>query len=103
VEDSMKIDAHKTPENRGKGRGAQHVQESGAAAPRDEAAEGGTTRSSGKVNISLRSKELSEIIAVISRLPDVRETRVAELKRQVEAGIYIIDTRRVAEKMWEEL
>ncbi len=48
---------------------------------------------------SNKSKEIADIMAAINRLPDVRETRVQEIKRIIEAGMYTVDPCKIAEKM----
>jgi flagellar biosynthesis anti-sigma factor FlgM len=52
-----------------------------------------------KVDVSDKSKEIATIMAKINHLSDVRECRIEEIKQSIEAGMYTIDPRRIAEKM----
>ena len=51
------------------------------------------------VNLSQASKEAQRIREIILSEPDVREEKVAELKRQIESGEYKIDHDAVADKL----
>jgi flagellar biosynthesis anti-sigma factor FlgM len=43
--------------------------------------------------------EMSKYKETVKALPDVRQERIAELKRQIEAGEYHVDSRKIAEKI----
>lgn len=49
--------------------------------------------------ISDRAKEFAKAHAVASAAPDVREDRIAELKKRIASGEYKVDSEKVAEKM----
>ena len=51
------------------------------------------------VNLSQASKEAQRIKEIISSEPDVREEKVAELKRKIESGEYKVDHDAVADKL----
>ncbi|MEE9612695.1 MAG: flagellar biosynthesis anti-sigma factor FlgM [Desulfatiglandales bacterium] len=51
------------------------------------------------VNLSQASKEAQRIEEIILSEPDVREEKVAELKRKIESGEYEIDHDAVADKL----
>jgi negative regulator of flagellin synthesis FlgM len=49
--------------------------------------------------ISSRAKDFAKAHAIASATPDVREDRIAELKRRIASGEYQVDSDKVAEKM----
>lgn len=51
------------------------------------------------VNLSTASKEAQTAREVIASEPDVREDKVAELKKRIESGNYTVDNKAVADKM----
>lgn len=46
-----------------------------------------------------RQQELKRLQELVKGLPDVREGRVAELRKAIQAGTYHVDSAQVAEKM----
>ena len=42
------------------------------------------------------------ILQIVQETPDVRQDKVAKLRKQVEQGCYNVDAERVAERMLEE-
>lgn len=55
-----------------------------------------------KAEISDKAKDFAKAHAVATATPDVREDRIAELKKRIAAGDYKVDTDKVAEKMMGE-
>ena len=53
------------------------------------------------VNLSTASKEAQTAKEIIASEPDVREDKVAELKKEIESGNYNIDNKAVADKIVE--
>ena len=51
------------------------------------------------VNLSTASKEAQTAKEVIASEPDVREDKVAELKKRIESGNYPVDNKAVADKI----
>jgi negative regulator of flagellin synthesis FlgM len=51
------------------------------------------------VHISQTSKEAQLAEEVISSTPEVRTDKVAEIKRSIESGNYVIDHEKVADKL----
>jgi len=51
------------------------------------------------VNISTASKEAQTAREIIASEPDVREDKVAELRKRIESGNYTIDNKAVADKI----
>ena len=48
------------------------------------------------VSLSSRSRELHGALAQAKAAPDVREDKVAEARRKLESGTYVIDPTRIA-------
>ncbi len=55
-----------------------------------------------KSEISSAGKEFAKAHAVASATPDVREDRIAELKKRIAAGDYKVDADAIADKMINE-
>jgi negative regulator of flagellin synthesis FlgM len=55
-----------------------------------------------KTEISGRAKEMAKAMEVASSTPDVREDKIAELKRRISAGKYNVDADAIADKMVDE-
>ena len=51
------------------------------------------------VNLSTASKEAQTAREIIASEPDVREDKVAELRKRIESGNYTIDNKAVADKI----
>ena len=49
-----------------------------------------------KIILSPRAREISTAKTALDRLPDIRQDRVAEIKRRVEDGSYSMDSRKIA-------
>jgi flagellar biosynthesis anti-sigma factor FlgM len=54
---------------------------------------------SDSINFSPKTRDLQKISAAIDTAPTDRATLVADLKQQVQAGLYTVDAKQVAEKM----
>ena len=52
-----------------------------------------------KVDLSTRAKEIQQAKVEVSKLPDVREEKVQEIKTQVEKGTYNVSGEQIANKM----
>jgi len=57
---------------------------------------------SSKAEISGRGREMANAKAAASDAPDVREERIAELKRRVSAGKYSVDADKIADRMVDD-
>jgi negative regulator of flagellin synthesis FlgM len=56
-----------------------------------------------KISLSGQSKEISELKAAIDELPDIRTDKVDSIKKAIDTGNYNIDSKKVAEKILEEI
>jgi len=43
-----------------------------------------------------------QILQILDEIPDVRQDKVAKLRKQIERGCYKVDAGKVAERMLEE-
>ena len=58
--------------------------------------------SGAKTEISPKSREFAQAKSVASHTPDVREDRVADLKKRISEGSYRIDEDAIADRMVDE-
>lgn len=56
-------------------------------------------KSEEKVDLSTKAKEIQQAKVEVSKLPDVREEKVQEIKTQVEKGTYNVSGEQIANKM----
>lgn len=56
-----------------------------------------------RIQISEHAKELQQIKALVDRPDPVREARVEQIRRSVEAGTYTVDGKKVADSMIRQL
>ncbi len=100
----MKIRSHEPSENPGESQSGRN--------DRKTQGTGGGERKAGQINktgpddngeSSDKCSEAASILAAVGQLPDVRETKVEEIKWCIEAGIYTLDPRKIAERMLQEL
>ena len=54
-----------------------------------------------RVELSSRAKEIAGLAETSQRLPEVREERVATLKREIADGTYRVDAKQVARALLE--
>ncbi len=89
----------------GKAKAANKSDKAESAAKAAESARSGGADSV-KAELSSRGKELAKDMAkakeVASGAPDIREEKVAELKRRIAAGKYNVSPEAIADKMVDE-
>lgn len=54
------------------------------------------------VVLSQKGREIQEAKNLLSSVPDIREEKVARIKKQIESGTYQIDGEKIAIKMIKE-
>jgi len=54
------------------------------------------------VKVSGIAREIAEIVGAVKSLPDARQDKVEEIKKQINSGDYVIDTYKIAGKMLDE-
>lgn len=57
---------------------------------------------SANANISAKGKEFARAKAIATDTPDVREEKIAELKKRIAAGRYKVDSDAVADRMVDD-
>lgn len=55
-----------------------------------------------KTNLSAKGKEMAQAKSVAMQSPDVREEKIAELKKRIAEGRYNVDPQKVADKMVDD-
>jgi negative regulator of flagellin synthesis FlgM len=63
---------------------------------------GAATAGSASADISAKGKEFAKTKAVANDAPDVREAKIAELKRRIAEGKYKVDGQAVASRMVDD-
>ncbi len=91
--------------------GSQSVQSSETTATRkskgptkssEENSVSGATTGGARADISSKARDMATAKAVATSAPDVREDRIAELRRRIDAGQYNVDPDAVAERMMKD-
>ena len=54
---------------------------------------------SDRLDLSARSLEISHLNDLIQSVPDVRETKVEQIRRELEGGTYNVKAEKIAEKI----
>ncbi len=60
---------------------------------------GGEQSDSDRLELSVRSREISHLDELIRSTPDVRESRVEQVRRELESGTYNVKAEKIAEKI----
>lgn len=55
-----------------------------------------------ELNISNEAHEFQLAMKSVKEQPEIREKKVEELKRQIKAGTYKVDAKKIAEKMMND-
>jgi negative regulator of flagellin synthesis FlgM len=76
------------------------AQESTSAKKAEKAAAAGAaTEGSAKTDISAKAREFAKAKEVAGSAPDVREEKIAELKRRIQSGAYSVDPNAISDRM----
>ncbi|MDQ5988371.1 MAG: hypothetical protein CSYNP_04131 [Syntrophus sp. SKADARSKE-3] len=67
-----------------------------------ESKAGNTFPQGEKIELSSDVKDFSQIKKVLADIPDVREDKVQQLKKQIDEGTYNVSGEKIAEKMVSE-
>ncbi len=95
----MRIHSNKPPVGQAPQCAIQDGRRVSAMDKQEKTVESNKYNRAGNVEISGKSREIANIMAAINRLPDVRDARVQEIQQSIQAGMYSIDPRKIAEKM----
>lgn len=66
---------------------------------RTQSSGGGLTPESDRLELSVRSREISHLNELVRSTPDVREMKIARVQKDIEAGVYNVKAEKIAEKM----
>ena len=56
-----------------------------------------------KVDLSGKAKEIADLVVTAKTLPEVRTEKVAEIRERIDAGKYVVDPAKVAQRMIDEI
>lgn len=92
------INAHATPQNSDTSNRISHLKRDSdnAPSPLSQKSTGSHTNS---INLSAQAQQLNALAQIIAKLPIIDESKVRDLKTQIDNGSYIADYTHVAEKM----
>lgn len=57
---------------------------------------------SDQLNISSSAREFQVAMEEVKKQTEIREQKVAEIKRQIESGTYKVDAKKIADKMMQD-
>ncbi|MGV8056614.1 MAG: flagellar biosynthesis anti-sigma factor FlgM [Smithellaceae bacterium] len=77
----------------------QYQKNDNYVASSDKQAANATTITGEKVDLSTQAKDIQQAKNALSKVPDVREEKVQEIKSQVEKGVYNVSGEKIAGKM----
>ncbi len=60
---------------------------------------GGVSVPEEKVDLSTKARDVQQIKTALAKLPEIREEKVQELKKEIEAGTYNVSGDKIAGKM----
>jgi negative regulator of flagellin synthesis FlgM len=63
--------------------------------------DGSPNSESDRLELSVRSREISHLNELIQSTPDTREMKIAQVRRDIEAGTYNVKAEKIAEKLIE--
>ncbi len=66
---------------------------------RTQKSDGGRNLDADRLELSVRSREISHIDELVRSTPDVREMKVEQVRREIEAGTYNVKAEKIAEKI----
>jgi negative regulator of flagellin synthesis FlgM len=102
----MNINSNKPAETQGPNRTVQppqNVQKPETVDAKEKAGPARSASPADRVDISNRSKEISDIMAAAEQLPDVRTDKVQQIKQSIEAGTYTVDPSKIAASILKDI
>jgi negative regulator of flagellin synthesis FlgM len=66
---------------------------------RTQKSDGGHNLDTDRLELSVQSREISHLDELIRSTPDVREMKVEQVRREIEAGTYNVKAEKIAEKI----
>lgn len=55
------------------------------------------------VELSGRAKDFQVAMEALKNVPDVRQDKVDEIKKQISSGTYVVDSGKIVEKIFESI
>jgi flagellar biosynthesis anti-sigma factor FlgM len=71
-------------------------------APQPQRSQGGSAGSgpdSDRIELSIRGREISQLDELVRSTPDIREFKIEQVRRSIEAGTYNVKAEKIAEKI----
>jgi len=99
----MKIQGNKPPEGQEISLNAQKIAKTDGKEKAAAPVSANPRPSGDRVDISGKGKEIAELMAAIQQMPDIRNDKVKAMKEAIESGSYHPDTKKIAQKLLEEL
>ena len=66
---------------------------------RTQKSDGSRNLDADRLELSVRSREISHLDELVRSTPDVRELKVEQVRREIEAGTYNVKAEKIAEKI----
>jgi negative regulator of flagellin synthesis FlgM len=73
--------------------------ESPQQSERTQKSDGGQNLDSDRLELSVQSREISHFDELVRSTPDVRENKIEQVRRDIEAGTYNVKAEKIAEKI----
>ncbi len=73
--------------------------ESPQQAERTQKSGGGRNPDTDRLELSVRSREISHLDELVRSTPDTREMRIDQVRRDIEAGTYNVKAEKIADKI----
>jgi negative regulator of flagellin synthesis FlgM len=73
--------------------------ESPKQSDRTQKSDGGRNLDADRLELSVRSREISHLDELVRSTPDVREMKIEQVRRDIEAGTYNVKAEKIAEKI----
>jgi len=80
----------------------QYQSGNNSAVSSDKQAINASVKPEEKVDLSTKAKDIQQAKNALSKLPDVRDEKVQEIKSQVDKGTYNVNAEKIADKMVKE-
>jgi negative regulator of flagellin synthesis FlgM len=82
--------------------GAKRSEKAGSGEAASKVSAKSVDSSSARPEISAKAREFSKAQEAAAKAPDIREEKIAELKKRIAAGNYQINAQAIADKMVDE-
>jgi negative regulator of flagellin synthesis FlgM len=66
---------------------------------RTQSSGGSSNSEADRLELSVRSREISHLNELVRSTPDIREKKIEQVQKDIEAGAYNVKAEKIAEKM----